>query len=243
VHHRARLVRSRPLTCGGGNLSDHRSGFTKASTRAEPEAIYRAACRFVRPGTHERVIIASDSSAAVGALNKGQSGAYYLNEVCGRLHATFPTVVYVLTHITITVVGTRPTVFPANVHASTKTGRRHGLQQRRLRTKMGRTGTCRVSSVLRGRIVRQKLDIWLSAVVAWAEQHNINISEKTKILGLASQARMLQPLLKHTFTRYARHRDSTRPGQSTRFQSSLSSRSVRSTTIRLCSYSQRQRCE
>jgi ribonuclease HI len=49
-------------------------------------------------------------------------------------------------------------------------------------------------------IVRQKLDIWLSAVVAWAEQHNINISDKTKILGLASQARMLPPLLKHTFT-------------------------------------------
>jgi len=81
------------------SLADLRCGFTKSSTSAEPEAIYRASCRFIKPLVHTHVCVISDNSAAVGALSKGHSGAHFMNDVCCRLQATFPKVRFTFSHI------------------------------------------------------------------------------------------------------------------------------------------------
>jgi len=78
--------------------ADERCFDPKVSTRAEPEGLYRACCAFVRPNVHRTVYIASDSSATVGAINKGQSLSYWMNKVCDRLQAAFPGVDFKVVH-------------------------------------------------------------------------------------------------------------------------------------------------
>ena len=78
--------------------ADRRMAFTKTSTHAESEAIFRAACKLINPTRHRQILIASDSSAAVGAINKGHSLAYHMNDVCRRLQGTFPSLAFELVH-------------------------------------------------------------------------------------------------------------------------------------------------
>ena len=81
------------------STADKRSFDTRVSTRAEPEGLFRACCRFVSRSGNRTVYIASDSSAATGAINKGSSLAYLVNHVCNRLRAAFPNVTFHVVHI------------------------------------------------------------------------------------------------------------------------------------------------
>ena len=60
------------------------------STHAEPEGIYRAICRFIKPGTQLKLKVATDSSSAQQTLPKGHAKSWFINEVCNRLYGTFP---------------------------------------------------------------------------------------------------------------------------------------------------------
>jgi hypothetical protein len=80
------------------DTADKRAFNTKVSTRAEPEGLYRACCMLVRKGVHKNVYIASDSSAAVGAVNRGHSSSYWMNYVCSKLQAAFPDVTFHVVH-------------------------------------------------------------------------------------------------------------------------------------------------
>jgi hypothetical protein len=79
--------------------ADHATNFTTHSARAEPEAVFRAACRWVRRRLHRLVHVISDSSTAVGALGKGHSASFHVNGVCARLNETFPGVRFVFSHV------------------------------------------------------------------------------------------------------------------------------------------------
>ena len=81
------------------SAADKRSFDTRVSTRAEPEGLFRACCRFVSSIGNRNVYIASDSSAATGAVNKGYSLAYWMNHVCNRLQHAFPNVNFHVVHI------------------------------------------------------------------------------------------------------------------------------------------------
>jgi hypothetical protein len=81
------------------STADVATSFTKSSARSETEAIFRCACRFVRPAVHRTVLIVTDSSTAVGALAKGHSSSFFVNSVCARLQATFPGIRFVLRHV------------------------------------------------------------------------------------------------------------------------------------------------
>lgn len=77
---------------------DRRIMDTRLSVRAEPEGIYRACCRFIRPAKHATVYVATDSAAAAGALSKGHSRSYWMNHVNLRLQQTFPRSLVVVRH-------------------------------------------------------------------------------------------------------------------------------------------------
>jgi hypothetical protein len=79
--------------------ADHATGFPQHSARAEPEAVLRAAYRWVRPTVHRVVHIVTDSSTAVGALGKGHSSSFHVNSVCARLNETYPGVRFLFTHV------------------------------------------------------------------------------------------------------------------------------------------------
>jgi hypothetical protein len=53
----------------------------------------------VRQSAHRTVYIASDSSAATGAVNKGCSLSYWMNHVCQKLQAAFPHITFQVVHI------------------------------------------------------------------------------------------------------------------------------------------------
>jgi hypothetical protein len=81
------------------DTADRRAFNTKSSVRAEPEGLFRACCMLVRKSVHRTVYIASDSSAAVGAVNKGSSASYWMNHVCDKLQAAFPDTIFKVVHI------------------------------------------------------------------------------------------------------------------------------------------------
>jgi hypothetical protein len=84
--------------CAEWSTADHATGFPKHSARAEPEAVYRAACRWIHRN-HRVVHVITDSSTAVGAFRLGHSGSFHVNSVCARLNATFPKVRFVFSHV------------------------------------------------------------------------------------------------------------------------------------------------
>ena len=60
------------------------------STVAEPEAVWRALCRFFRPCDSVRVCILSDHQPFVAAINRGHSAAAGNNGVLARIADRFP---------------------------------------------------------------------------------------------------------------------------------------------------------
>jgi hypothetical protein len=72
---------------------------TEHSTRAEPEAVYRAICRFVRPSDRRTLAVITDSSTARYALQKGYSPSFEVNAVAGRLYAAFPFTQFAFHHV------------------------------------------------------------------------------------------------------------------------------------------------
>jgi len=60
------------------------------STTAEPEAIWRAICRFVRPSDAVNVCVFSDHDPFVTAINRGHSAAAGNNGVLARIATRFP---------------------------------------------------------------------------------------------------------------------------------------------------------
>ncbi len=69
------------------------------STVAEPEAIWRALCRFVDPRKRCTVRVASDHSAFLAAWKRGFSPAAGYNGVIVRIKRRFPLMTLVPTHI------------------------------------------------------------------------------------------------------------------------------------------------
>jgi hypothetical protein len=62
----------------------------RRSAYAEPEAVFRAVCRFVRPGDKRPIAIVSDSTTARFALEKGHSQSFVINAIINRLYTLFP---------------------------------------------------------------------------------------------------------------------------------------------------------
>jgi hypothetical protein len=60
------------------------------STTAEPEAVWRAICRFFRPTDRVNVCLMSDHDPFVRAVNRGHSAAAVSNGVLGRIADRFP---------------------------------------------------------------------------------------------------------------------------------------------------------
>jgi hypothetical protein len=78
----------------GASLADaHRS------TTAEPEAIWRAVCKFLSPADNLTVCILTDHSGFAARYPKGFSASAAYNGVILRLHRRFPNVTFVLKHI------------------------------------------------------------------------------------------------------------------------------------------------
>lgn len=72
---------------------------TVHSTYAEPEAVYRAVCRFVRPAETRQVLVLTDSAAAKGALAKGHSPSFVVNAIAARLNSAFGEVQFRYAHV------------------------------------------------------------------------------------------------------------------------------------------------
>mmetsp|Transcript_21101 Transcript_21101/g.65575 ORF Transcript_21101/g.65575 Transcript_21101/m.65575 type:complete len:368 (-) Transcript_21101:49-1152(-) len=81
------------------SLSDKRTFDTGSSVRSEPEGIYRACCRFVRPGHHHKVHVWSDSGSSVSAFTKKHSLSYFMNKCVLKLQAAFPATEFVFRHV------------------------------------------------------------------------------------------------------------------------------------------------
>ncbi len=60
------------------------------SVYAEPEAVFRALCRFVCPLTRQAVAVLSDSTTAVYALGRGYSPSFMVNTIANRCRKGFP---------------------------------------------------------------------------------------------------------------------------------------------------------
>jgi hypothetical protein len=69
------------------------------STTAEPEAIWRAACKFVKPDDCLTVCVLTDHSGLVHRYPKGFSASAAYNGVILRLHRRFPHVTFELRHV------------------------------------------------------------------------------------------------------------------------------------------------
>ena len=72
---------------------------TSKSVYAEPEAVYRALCRFVVPSSSESVLVLTDNTAARWALAKGVSPSFFINKVACRVRNTFPNLRLRLSHV------------------------------------------------------------------------------------------------------------------------------------------------
>ena len=69
------------------------------STVAEPEAIWRALCQFVRPSEQITVRVCTDHEAFVKAFTRGYSASASYNGVIARIRDRFPKLTLVLKHI------------------------------------------------------------------------------------------------------------------------------------------------
>jgi hypothetical protein len=69
------------------------------STRAEPEAIWRALCKTLSADVRCRVLVLTDNSPAVAALTAGYSPSFDLNAIVGRVRASFPLVDLMVVHV------------------------------------------------------------------------------------------------------------------------------------------------
>ena len=67
------------------------------STEVEPEAAYRALCRFVRPGNS--ALILTDNMATCAAINKGYSASFAVNRAANRIRSGFASSKIVAQHI------------------------------------------------------------------------------------------------------------------------------------------------
>ena len=76
---------------------DKRTFDTGSSVRAEPEGIYRACCRFVGPKQGAAIVL-TDSAASAGALTRGHSRSFWMNEVSKRLLRVFPHTSFTFQH-------------------------------------------------------------------------------------------------------------------------------------------------
>jgi hypothetical protein len=65
---------------------------TEHSVYSEPEAVYRALCRFVRPSEAHSIAVLSDSTTAVYALSRGYSPSFMVNAIANRCRRGFPNV-------------------------------------------------------------------------------------------------------------------------------------------------------
>ena len=78
----------------GGSLAGN-----EQSTTAEPEAIWRAACRFLSPNEHAVVMIVTDHSPWVDVVRRGYSASALNNGVLRRLKERFPRAVFEARHV------------------------------------------------------------------------------------------------------------------------------------------------
>jgi hypothetical protein len=84
---------------GDWTEADKKSGLHERSPHAEPEGIYRAICRFVRPSQRLRLLVITDSSTAKAALQKGHSPAFIVNAICTRCSMNYPNLEIETMHI------------------------------------------------------------------------------------------------------------------------------------------------
>ena len=78
---------------------DREQGMTKKSVYAEPEGICRGLQQFVKPSFEGRIVVLKDNSAAVYALAKGHSPAFFVTAVCDRIRREFPKLELIMKHI------------------------------------------------------------------------------------------------------------------------------------------------
>ena len=69
---------------------DRNSFDVSHSAHAEPEAVFRALCRFVRPGDSRPVSVLTDSTTAKHSLPKGYSPSFVVNAIASRCQSAFP---------------------------------------------------------------------------------------------------------------------------------------------------------
>jgi hypothetical protein len=72
---------------------------TNRSTYAEPEAIYRALCRFIKPWDSRPLLVLTDSSTAKYSLARGYSAAFPVNDVARRVKQHFPRLILEFEHV------------------------------------------------------------------------------------------------------------------------------------------------
>ncbi len=69
------------------------------SSYAEPEAVYRALCRFVRPAENRPVAVYTDSTTAQWSLPKGYSPSFVVNAIAAKCRDAFPAVQLITHHV------------------------------------------------------------------------------------------------------------------------------------------------
>jgi hypothetical protein len=62
---------------------------TGASAHCEPEAVFRALCRFVQPTDGRPLLVLTDSTTAKYALSRGYSPSFAVNRIATRVHQVF----------------------------------------------------------------------------------------------------------------------------------------------------------
>jgi hypothetical protein len=70
----------------------------EASSIAEPEGIWRAACRFTRP-TDRRIMILTDHSSVIAPSQRGYAKSWYYNLLLLRLRSAFPATTFTIKHV------------------------------------------------------------------------------------------------------------------------------------------------
>lgn len=70
--------------------AEMRSRIARKSVYSEPEAIFQIACILFKPGDSVAVSFWTDNVAARGALSKGYSGSYEVNEIATKMNKVFP---------------------------------------------------------------------------------------------------------------------------------------------------------
>ena len=78
------------------------AGMMEASSVAEPEAIWRAACRFTRQ-TDKRVTVLTDHTGVIAPSQRGYAKSWFYNLLLLRLRATYPHTCFEMKHVAGTV--------------------------------------------------------------------------------------------------------------------------------------------